>query len=383
MKAAWPTVKLGEVLDLDLERVPVDPSIAYPMVGVLSFGRGLFERDPIENGNTSYRVFNKLKAGHIVMSQLFGWEGALALCSDQFAGKYVSPQFPTFLCKGDKLDRNFLGWLMRRKTFWDDLGSRASGMGDRRRTLNPAALFACEIPLPPIAGQRRIVARIEELAAQIAEARALREQAAVDVDLLCRSLLASDTTAKPTPLRELVKLRAPDVPVSADEQYPFSGVYCFGRGVFKAQVKAGMDFAYPKLTRLKSGNFVYPKLMAWEGAFGVVPPECDGCVVSTEFPVFEVIEAKVLPEVLDTYFRNPSVWPAIAGSSTGTNVRRRRLNPSDFLAYKMPLPSMATQLMLREVRQQAAELKRLHNETAVALDVLMPAILDRAFKGEL
>ena len=45
--------------------------------------------------------------------------------------------------------------------------------------------------------------------------------------------------------------------------------------------------AYPKfafgfwglaLTRLRAGDFVYPKLMAWEGAFGVVPPECEGIV---------------------------------------------------------------------------------------------------------
>jgi hypothetical protein len=61
--------------------------------------------------------------------------------------------------------------------------------------------------------------------------------------------------------------------------------------------------------------------MAWEGAFGVVPPECDGCVVSTEFPVFEVLQDQVFPEVLDTYFRNLIVWPEISGASTGTNVR--------------------------------------------------------------
>jgi type I restriction enzyme S subunit len=122
--------------------------------------------------------------------------------------------------------------------------------------------------------------------------------------------------------------------------------------------------------------------MAWEGAFGVVPPECDACVVSTEFPVFEVNEDLVCPEVLDTYFRTPAVWPEVAGESTGTNVRRRRLNPQDFLAYKMPLPSRKTQLLLRDVRAQVATLKRLHAETATEIDALLPAILDKAFKGE-
>jgi len=174
MSNNWPTVELGEVLRLDLDRVMVDVATSYPMVGVLSFGRGLFDREPIENGKTSYKVFYRLKAEHVVMSQLFGWEGALALSSEKFAGKFVSPQFPTFLCDTQRLDREFLGWLMRRPGFWEDLGSRTSGMGDRRRTLNPEALFSCKILLPLLLEQRRIVARIEELAAKIEEARGLR-----------------------------------------------------------------------------------------------------------------------------------------------------------------------------------------------------------------
>jgi type I restriction enzyme, S subunit len=88
-------------------------------------------------------------------------------------------------------------------------------------------------------------------------------------------------------MRDLLKLRLPDVTVRADDTYEFAGVYSFGRGVFKGAKKSRMDFAYPRLTRLRTNEFVYPKLMAWEGALGVVPPECEGCVVSTEFPVFE------------------------------------------------------------------------------------------------
>lgn len=65
-------MKLGTFLRLDLNRMPVDPSVSYPIVGVLSFGRGLLERKPIENGKTSFRMFNRLKAEHVVMSQLFG-----------------------------------------------------------------------------------------------------------------------------------------------------------------------------------------------------------------------------------------------------------------------------------------------------------------------
>ena len=184
-------------------------------------------------------------------------------------------------------------------------------------------------------------------------------------------------------MRELVRLKEPDVVVRGDETYPFAGVYCFGGGVFKGQCKSGMEFSYTRLTRLRSGNFVYPKLMAWEGALGVVPLECDSLVVSPEFPVFEIDESQVLWETLDVYFRTPSVWPLLSGASTGTNVRRRRLNPADFLAFEIPLPPMPTQRQLRQIKARVDTLKRLLAETAAELDALLPSILDRAFHGEL
>jgi type I restriction enzyme S subunit len=123
--------------------------------------------------------------------------------------------------------------------------------------------------------------------------------------------------------------------------------------------------------------------MAWEGALGIVPSECDGCVVSTEFPVFEVNEDRVLPEVLDIYFRTPTVWPELSGASTGTNVRRRRLNPVDFLNYRMPLPSRALQEGLRKVKAEVDELERLQAETSADLDALLSSVLSRGLAGRL
>lgn len=184
-------------------------------------------------------------------------------------------------------------------------------------------------------------------------------------------------------MRTLVRLRECDVIVRAEENYDFAGVYCFGKGVFKGQRKSGSQFAYSKLTRLKAGNFVYPKLMAWEGALGIVPQDCEGLFVSPEFPVFELDESRVLPETLDVYFRMPSVWPELAAISTGTNVRRRRLHPSAFLNFEVPLPSMETQMRLRNLRQVLTRLKPIQVQAAAELNALMPSILSKAFAGEL
>ena len=176
-------------------------------------------------------------------------------------------------------------------------------------------------------------------------------------------------------------LRSSDVLVDRLQQYQFAGVYSFGRGVFASVNKAGSEFAYERLSTVRAGDFIYPKLMAWKGALGVVPTECDGMVVSPEFPVFGVDTDAILPEVLDIYFRTPSVWPALAELSGGTNVRRRRIQPSSFLNYEMPVPPMAMQRKIRELHRQTQTLKASHTAIRAANAALLPATLERLFSA--
>lgn len=176
----------------------------------------------------------------------------------------------------------------------------------------------------------------------------------------------------------------PDTAVQSAETYAFAGVYCFGRGIFRSVVKTGADFGYQQLTRVRAGELTYPKLMAWEGAFGIVPQECDGCYVSPEFPVFAVNTERVLPDVLDVSFRTPAISPEIAGVSAGTNARRRRLQPSTFLAWKFPLPPMEEQHRLRDIKHRVDALRAHHESHRADLDALHRSLLlDGAFKGEI
>lgn len=376
----WPIVRLGDVLRLDIDRVPIKADNNYPMAGVLSFGAGLFKREPLSGMNTSYKHLNQLAEGHVVMSQLFGWEGALAICPPDFEGTFVSPQFPTFRSDPSRIQARFLAWLLKRRWLWDQLSARAKGMGDRRRTVTPEALLGIDLPLPTLSEQERLASRIDALARQIEEAQQIKLEVSAKCQALCRAMVFGKH-AKETPMRDILKPREPDTIVSHEVIYKFAGVYSFGRGVFRSAIKSGADFAYSRLTKIRAGNFIYPKLMAWEGALGAVPPECDGYYVSPEFPVFEPILNRVLPETLDVYFRSPAVWPQLAAISTGTNVRRRRLHPSAFLSYKMSLPPMQAQLRLKSVMAELNRTASLQAEISAKLDSLLPSIIDRAFKG--
>ena len=256
--------------------------------------------------------------------------------------------------------------------------------GTANVSLKERDIAQVNVVLPDLAKQKQVVDHLDSLSTKIDEAKRLLQETSEGFNELCRSILRDSRRGKPclTPMAELVRLRDPDVDVKAEEVYQFAGVYCFGRGLFVGQRKTGMEFQYRRLTRLRANDFVYPKLMAWEGALAVVPNECDGLVVSTEFPVFEIDQSKVFPEVLDVYFRTPSVWPALSGASTGTNVRRRRLNPADFLKYRMPLPTRDAQIKLQEIRLKLREATEGRNKTIQELDAMLPAILDQIFDGD-
>jgi len=384
MSKSWPTVPLSDVARPVTRPVSVRPGNSYRTIGVKWWGEGAYERQTIDGSQTAAKTLSLVRENDLIINKIWVRHGSTAIAGRDVDGCAASGEFPTFELDLLRALPRWLHWYTKTQAFWarcDDLSRGTSG----KNRIKPERFLSIEVALPPLAEQQRVVARIEELTKRIHVAQALRQEADANYDRLCRAVLWSecDGPLALTPMRQLVKRIEPNVTVLPTETYHFAGVWCFGRGIFRGNLKTGVEFAYKRLTKIKMGQFVYPKLMAWEGALGVVPPECDGLFVSPEFPVFDVDQSKVLPETLDTYFRTPSVWPSLGGASTGTNVRRRRLNPEDFLRLEIPLPSMRSQLRLREVKATVGAAKTLLAQVATELDAMLPAVLDQAFKGEL
>lgn len=376
------TVKLGDVMHVHIDAVPSAALTSVNLAGVYGFGRGLFQRGPISPQETTYKNFHRLNAGDFVISSPKAWEGALARIPEEMDGWFLSPVFPTFRATED-LDTRYLDWYCKREAVWRQLQGKAKGMGARRESVSSAQFLSLQIPLPPLAEQQAIVSCLNTLADKVRQVNEHLDAIERDADGLLRAYIFSPPNETPERKRmsELLTLRPPDIQVDPLQRYHFAGVYSFGRGVFPSISKEGSEFSYDRLSTVRASDFTYPKLMAWEGALGIVPPECDGLVVSPEFPVFTVDTDAVLPEVLDVYFRTPEVWPQIAEISGGTNVRRRRVQPSAFLNYEMPVPSMSTQIKLRELYRRTQTLRARHATIRQANHALIPATLERVFSG--
>jgi len=114
MKTKWPTVRLGQVLQLFNSSVPSSQLTEINLAGVYSFGRGLFKRGPMFPSETSYKTYNRLFTDDFVISQPKAWEGALARVTPEFEGWYLSPVFPTFRVLHERLEPKFLEWFCKR-----------------------------------------------------------------------------------------------------------------------------------------------------------------------------------------------------------------------------------------------------------------------------
>lgn len=155
--AAGRVVRLGDVIELHEIDEPITPAGTYPQVGVRGFGGGLFAKAAVSGTETTYRSFHRLYEGAIVLSQVKGWEGAIARCPAELSDWFVSPEYRTFRCKPDQASSEYIGELVRTEWFWQQLQDATQGVGARRERTRPERFLNIELVLPTHSDQLRIV----------------------------------------------------------------------------------------------------------------------------------------------------------------------------------------------------------------------------------
>lgn len=104
----------------------------------------------------------------------------------------------------------------------------------------------------------------------------------------------------------------------------------------------GKNIKTRRQTEVSPGQFLFSKIDARFGAFGVVPKELDGAIVTAEFPVFEVNTNKLMPEFLLLVMTSEEMVNYIKNMAQGST-NRKRLDVATFLSIKVPLPSLEEQ----------------------------------------
>lgn len=153
----WQRRRLGDLVTLSVDKVPVTAGTSYPMAGVYSFGHGLFTREPLAAEKTSYGHLNQLHEGQLVMSKLKAWEGAITIVGSAFDGAFLSPEFPTYDIDEAVVLVSYMRLLTMHQPFWALLASMSTGMGGRKERVHHARALEVLLDVPPLEQQQRIV----------------------------------------------------------------------------------------------------------------------------------------------------------------------------------------------------------------------------------
>jgi type I restriction enzyme S subunit len=148
----------------------------------------------------------------------------------------------------------------------------------------------------------------------------------------------------PTQLGDLLNTVSRPVVVQPTEEYRLLGVRLNGAGPFLREVKLGSQIAAGTLYMVEEEDFVYSRLFAWRGAFGVIGRDLSQSFVSNEFPLFQPRDNKIDVRFLCYWFRLPSSLRWVASDCSGsTPLTRNRYKEEYFLALKIPIPTLFEQ----------------------------------------
>src|SRR5437016_3918468 len=172
MSQSWPLVALAAVLTPVSRPEPVKPEATYSILGAHWYAGGLYTKEITTGAGIQATNLYRVEEGDFVYNRLFAWKGSFAVATKDNSGCYVSNEFPCFRPNTDRLDARFLWRYFSRSSTWNDaLALSTGGTPTSRNRLKEDKFLAFKIPLPPLDQQRRIVVRIEALAAKIEEAR--------------------------------------------------------------------------------------------------------------------------------------------------------------------------------------------------------------------
>jgi type I restriction enzyme, S subunit len=187
------------------------------------------------------------------------------------------------------------------------------------------------------------------------------------------------TTAEQT-LGDILTPSRDAVPVESEQAYPNIGIYSYARGVFAKAPIEGTTTSASTLYRVRTDQFIYSRLFAFEGAYAIVPAEFNGHFVSNEFPCFDCNPTKVHPGYLSWLFKRRRVWRDLAADSKGMGHRRQRVHPDHLLAYKVTLPQVSEQRRIAAKLDAGAAQIQMLRRSADAARAELNATLNSAFR---
>jgi type I restriction enzyme S subunit len=376
-------VPLGEFLTPIRENITIVDDELYNQITVSMHGRGVRLRQTVLGKAIKTKNQFKAKSSRFIYSRIDARNGAFGVVPDELDGAVVTGDFPTFDLNLEQVEPSYFEYLTKTVWFKEMCAAPSKGVTNRKR-LKEGELLVLQVPLPPLSEQRRIVAKLDKVAARAEEAKRLaglieEEQTA----LLLRRVEELARDAPRAPMAEVASIVRRPVAIDPDAWFPELGIRSFGKGLFEKPKVQGCEWTWQRPYWMGVGDLLFSNIKAWEGAVAVIPKHFDGYVGSHRYITCRVDPDRATPEFLCQWFLSYEGLAKLGGCSPGATDRNRTLGLKKLEAIEVPLPPIEHQREFGELIRRIQRARTIHQQTAASLEALMPSLLDQAFRGEL
>ena len=113
-------------------------------------------------------------------------------------------------------------------------------------------------------------------------------------------------------------------------------------GVVLRDEEYGKNIGTKRQFIAKEGQMIVSKIDARNGAFGLIPSELDGAIVTNDFPLFDINHHLVNKNYL-ILLAKTNLFVDFAKSCSSGTTNRQRMDMDKFLTLEIPLPSISEQ----------------------------------------
>lgn len=170
-----PLRPMAEVAPLVRRVQSIDLNDSYPELGIRSFGKGTFHKPPLSGGDVGTKRLYRIEPGDLLFSNVFAWEGAIAIARPEDAGRFGSHRFITCQANPELTTVAFLRYYFLTDEGMLKIGEASPGGAGRNRTLGLEKLMAIDVPTPPLDVQLTFDRLQAEVAALKAKHTAIRK----------------------------------------------------------------------------------------------------------------------------------------------------------------------------------------------------------------
>jgi type I restriction enzyme S subunit len=139
-----------------------------------------------------------------------------------------------------------------------------------------------------------------------------------------------------------------------NETYARLTIRLNGKGIVQRDRVSGGEIGTKRQFVARTGQLVLSKIDARNGAFGVLPQDCDNAIITGNFWAFDPNPEMVMPEYLAFLTTTPLFVEFCVRASEGTT-NRRYLQEDEFLAQEILLPPLAEQKRLVGILSQISD----------------------------